>query len=254
MLRRPKFWVISTLVLLVLALVGDRGAQFALERVVAGQIQDALATPSAPSVDLGGFPILPELLAGTLDRVEVDLRDADAGKVRIEHVHAVLTGVERRGGGVQVASIAGEGLVTYAAITAAAKPLKVGYGGDGLVEVRAGITVLGEDYSASAAGRPRLDGNTLVVKPQRVTSSTGGDAGALAQRIPEVRIKLRDIPAGLKIDLNPTEAGIEFSFTGENVFLASADSTALGAPIPVVPAEALVPSEVTVSPRPRSAT
>lgn len=260
MLRKPKFWVISAVLLVVLALVGDRGAQFALERVVAGQIQDALATPSKPSVDLGGFPILAELIAQKLDRVEVDIRNGDAGKVRFEHVHAVLTGVKQQGGGIQADSISGGGLVGYAAISASAKPLKVGFGGDGLVEVTAAVKVLGQDYSASAAGRPRIDGSTLVIKPAKVTSNTGGDAGALAKQIPEVRIKLRDIPAGLKIVLNPTEAGVEFSFIGEDVFLSSTDSTdstdstALDAPVAMVPSETFVSPGETTFTRPRTAT
>lgn len=253
MLRRPKFWVVSTLLLLVLALVVDRGAQFAFERVVAGQIQDAMTTPSKPSVDLGGFPILAELLAGKLDRVEVDIRDGDAGKVQIERVHAVLTGVKQRGGGVQADSIAGEGLVTYAAIAASAKPLKVGYGGDGLVELTFASQGLGAGVEVKAAGRPRIDGNTLVVKPERA-SSGGGDLSALAKQIPDVRIRLRTIPPGLKIVLNPSEAGVEFSFTGENVFLASRDSTALGAPSPVIPSETPVSSTPTVFTRPRTGT
>ncbi len=251
MLRKPKFWVISTLVLVVLVLVGDRGAQYALERVVAGQVQDALATPSKPSLDLGGFPIAGELIAQKLDYVEVDIRDGDAGKVRLERVHAVLRGVQQNGGGVQVDSITGEGLVGYDAISQSTKPLTVGYGGDGLVEVTARVRVGGADTSAKAAGRPRIEGNRLLIKPERVSAGAGGADARVPVQIPEVRVELRDIPKGLKITLNPTEAGIEFTLDGRNVFLASADSTALG-PVPAGPDETVVSSVETRFTRPRT--
>lgn len=252
MLRSPKFWSLATLTLALLLLVADRGAQFALERVVAGQVKDALSTPSKPSVDLGGFPILQELVAQKLDQVEVDIRDGDAGKVRLDRVHAVLRGVKQDGGGVQVDSITGDGLVGYDALSQAAKPLTVGYGGDGLVEVTARVQVGGADTSVKAAGRPRIEGNQLLIKPERVSAGAGGADARVPVQVPEVRIELRDIPPGLKIALNPAEAGIEFTLDGTNVFLASADSTALG-PIPAGPDETAVSFAETRFTRPRTA-
>lgn len=253
-LRRPKFWIITILGLLVLLAVADRGGQYALERVVAGRIQDSMATPSRPSVDLGGFPFLPEIVRGKLQSVEVEIRDGDAGRVTVEQVQATLTGVRQRGDGIQVESISGDGIVTYDDISAAARPLRVGFGGEGLVEVTAGITVLGEDLSASAAGRPRIEGNRLIVKPERATTSTGGDASQFVSRIPEIRILLRDVPPNLDIDLDPTEAGIEFTFGGEDVFLRSTDTTAAPPSAPVLPSETSVSPGGTAFTRSRPAT
>jgi hypothetical protein len=94
--------------------------------------------------------------------------------------------------------------------------------------------VFGQDLSASASGRPRIDGNLLIVKPEKASSPGLSDeqATAAASRLPEIRIPLRDVPRGLKIVLNPTDTGMEFSFRGRNVFLASADRTALSIGLP----------------------
>ena len=72
-MRRAKPWIITLIVLAVLALVADRGGQLAVERIAAGSMQDALSTPGRPEVDLGGFPFLPELISQRFDDVTVDM-------------------------------------------------------------------------------------------------------------------------------------------------------------------------------------
>ncbi|MGQ0623584.1 MAG: LmeA family phospholipid-binding protein [Sporichthyaceae bacterium] len=221
--RRRWPWILLAVTLL-LVVVGDRGGQYAIERIVAERIQDELASPESPMVDLGGLPILPELISGELKSVEIRILDGEAGTLRIALIEADLRGVRQQDGGVAVDSVDGTGLITYSAMSEAASPLKVGYGGDGLVEIRAGISILGRGVEAKAAGRPRIEGNVLIVKPEKV-SSTGVDddtAAAAIRRIPDIRILLRDIPEGLTIKLNPTENGIEFTFSGTDVFLAPA--------------------------------
>ncbi|MGQ0631261.1 MAG: LmeA family phospholipid-binding protein [Sporichthyaceae bacterium] len=223
--RRRRRWPwILLVVVLTLVVVGDRGGQYAVERVIADRIQNELASPESPMVDLGAVPFLPELVNGTFNSVSIRVLDGKAGQLRIALIEADLNGVRQSGGGVQVERLRGSGLITYPAMSEAAAPLEVGFGGDGLVEIKAGVKFLGRTFSASAAGRPRIEGNVLIVKPEKV-SSTGVDdetAAAAARQIPEIRIRLRDIPTGLKITLNPTANGIEFTFTGSNVFLQPA--------------------------------
>ncbi|MGQ0846935.1 MAG: LmeA family phospholipid-binding protein [Sporichthyaceae bacterium] len=225
---RSKRLVIVLVVLAVLALVADRGGQLAIERVAAGSMQDALGTPERPEVDLGGFPFLPELISQKFSDVVVDLVEADAGKIDVASVHAELTGVERRGTGIHTEGIRGEGLITYAALTAAAQesgaPVQVAFGGDGLVAIVAQVKVGGREFSAQASGRPRIENNVLIVKPERVSTSVGGAASSAL--VPEIRIPLRDVPRNLDIELQPGEDGVRFTFAGRNVQLASKDSTA----------------------------
>ncbi|HEY3604444.1 MAG TPA: DUF2993 domain-containing protein [Sporichthyaceae bacterium] len=228
-MRRPgKIAAIIVIVLVVLGMVADRGGQLAAERVVAGKMKSTLATPDRPEVDLGGFPFLTELLQGKFRHVSIDLTNADGGKVQIARVHAELHGVRRHGDGITVDSISGDGLITYAAVTEAAKPMRVEFGGSGLVRITTEVTVLGRELTASASGRPRIDGETLVIAPEKVNTSETGDAGLAARAVPDIRVPLRDIPPNLIITLDPQADGIHFSFRGNDVTLSSADHSAGG--------------------------
>jgi hypothetical protein len=227
--RRPgKVIAIIVIVLGVLGMVADRGGQLAAERVVAGKMKSTLSTPDRPDVDLGGFPFLSELISGKFRHVVIDLTDADGGKVQIARLHADMHGVKQQGDGVRIDSIRGDGLITYAALSDAAKPMTVDFGGSGLVRITAEVTVLGRDLTASASGRPHIEGQTLVIKPEKVSTSETGDAGAAARAVPEIRVPIRDIPANLIITLDPQADGVHFSFTGSGVQLSSQDRTAAG--------------------------
>jgi len=202
-------------------LVTDRGAKLAIERVAAGRMQSDLSTTKHPSVDLGGFPFLPDLIRGKFSHVTVDLVGASGGRVTLEHVHADLHGVRQIDHGVHAEQISGEGMIGYDALSAAAAPLRVGYGGAGLIQITAEVTGLGRQLEASASGRPRIEGNTLIVKPQRASTSVNGDVGAAAAAVPEIRIPLRRIPPNLAIVLRPSAAGVVFTFSGSDVVLTA---------------------------------
>lgn len=235
-MRSPKFWTITLLVIVVLLVVADRGGKYFAENLVKDRIQESLSTPDKPSVTLGGFPFLTQLIGNKFDRVEVDVKDADAGKVEVKHVHAVLTGVERAGDGANVDSIAGDGLINYAEASKAADPFVVAYGGPGLVKITGRVNYGGATRTASATGKPLIQNNQLIFKAQKVSSDLPGEV-AVAGLVPDVKIPLREIPKGLRITLNPTEAGIEFSFDGENLALSSKDMTAAWGVFPVSPTE-----------------
>ncbi len=232
---RPRFWLVSGLVLVVLLLVADRGGQYVVQRVVAGQIQTSLSTPDEPSVDIKGFPFLPQLISQKFDDVEVDIRDADAGQIRVERISAVLTGVQRKGSGAHVESLSGGGRISYEAATEAARGFRVSYGGDNLVKVSGDVRFAGQTRTASATGKPRIVGNELLIRAEKV--AVDGVAAPVSGLIPDIRYPLREIPEGLNILIKPTEAGIEFSFDGEDLQLSSEDMTAawgLWGPVPEV--------------------
>lgn len=223
-MRTPKFWVITAVVVLGLLLVADRGGQYVVERIVADQVQGALSTPDAPSVDIKGFPFLPQLISQKFDDLVVEAREADAGQIEVERIRAVLKGVERAGDGAKVESLSGSGRISYAAATKAARNFTVSYGGDKLVKITGDVRVAGATRTASASGRPRIDGNELVIRPEKV--SVDGTTAPVSGLIPDIRYPLREIPKGLKLQIEATEAGIEFSFDGENVRLSGQDITA----------------------------
>jgi hypothetical protein len=244
-MRRGRFWAITTIVIVVLLLVADRVGQMVVEGVIKDQVQKSLATPDKPSVDMGGFPFLPQLISQKFDDVKVDIRDADAGQIRVERVSATLKGVKREGEGATVDSLSGGGRISYAAATEAAGGYTVSYGGKNLVKISGQVRFAGQARTASATGRPRIEGNELLIKPEKV--SVDGTSAPVSGLIPDIRYPLREIPKGMTIKINPTEAGIEFSFDGENLMLSSKDITAAWGLWSVSPDE-------TVYARPRTAT
>jgi hypothetical protein len=89
--RRAVGWVV---VLLVLLLVVDRGADWTAERVLAGQVQQRADLPEPPDVDIAGFPFLTQVASGRYEAVRLDIRNPIVvGGTRIDRSSAVTRGV-----------------------------------------------------------------------------------------------------------------------------------------------------------------
>lgn len=214
---------IAMILLLALLVAADRGGQLVIERVVAGKMQDSFRSSEEPSVDIAGIPFLDQLITRDFDKITLAVRGADAGGVQVARIDAKLKNVRQEGGGARVGTVTGDGLITYDALTAAARGNRISYGGDGLIKVSR--TLAGIEASASA--RPRIVGQRLIIKPERVSSSVTGEFAT--GDLPTINVALRDIPENLRIDLDPTERGVRFEFSGRNVlFVASAQASSLG--------------------------
>lgn len=200
-------FVASALGLVVL----DRGAELVVERMVAGKVQDCLGTPERPDVEIGGFPLLPELVRGRLGSMTLTARDANAQGVRVQELHVEARGVERQGAGGTMDSLRGSGLVTYEAMEARAMGLTVSYGGDGQIKVSGGLGLLSGSATATAS---IVDGD-LILKPGQISTGLFGelDLGSL----PEISFPIRELPTGVDVELNATERGLEFTFDGTDV-------------------------------------
>ncbi len=195
-----------------LLLVGlDRGAETLIERVVAGKIEDCLGTPDRPEVEVTGFPLLPGLVRGRLDGMTMTAHDANAQGVRVSELHVEARGVERKGAGGTMDSLRGSGLVTYGAMSEKAPGLNVSYGGGDNIKISGGLGLL----SGSATATANIVDGSLVLQPGEISTPLFGemDLGSF----PAITMQLRELPAGLDIDLQPTERGLEFTFDGTDV-------------------------------------
>jgi hypothetical protein len=105
------------------------------------------------------------------------------------------------------------------------------------VKITGRVTYAGATRTASATGKPLISNNQLIFKAQKVSSGDLPGDVSVRGLVPDVKIPLREIPKGLRITLNPTETGIEFSFDGENLELSSKDMTAAWGVLPVSPTE-----------------
>jgi hypothetical protein len=214
--RRIVLWTVAVLVVIGLP-VTDVTSRQVVQRAFADRMQSQLNTPQRPSVYLDGTPFLTQLISGEFQRVRLEARDVTACHARIAHARAVLTGVRRQSGGIAVDSISGDGLLSYADLSAAVAPLRISAGGPGQVTVSGGLGSFG--FTAAAA--PRIDGSTLVVEPVAASATTGfgPSLGGNLSALPPLRIQLRQIPAGLNLSLDPGADGLAFTFGGQHLAL-----------------------------------
>lgn len=204
--------LLAVLLGIVLAVVADRLAVRAVQDAVATRVQAAGALPTAPSVEVGGFPFLTQALRGRYDDVVVRASDVPAGTLTVEQFSAQLRGVQvplRAAVQGAVTSVPVDGLtaravLTYAAMTAAVadRGLRVGPAGGGLVRVTGTLRVLGRELEASAVSRATVEGGEVVVTAERFeVGSTTADAlvsRALGDRL-DVRVPVGQLPYGLAL-------------------------------------------------------
>jgi hypothetical protein len=217
--RKVATWTSVGVVGSALGLVAlDRGAEIVVEHVVAGKVQDCLGTPDKPDVEISGWPLLPDLVRGRLDHLSMTAHDAnaqtnliDTSSVKVAELHVEADGVERKGAGGKMDSLRGSGLVTYDAMSEQAMGMTITNGGDGSLKIAGGLGIL----SGSATTRPKIEDGSLVLEPGQVSTSLFGNMDF--SDFPAIRIKLRDLPSGVNVHLNPTDRGLEFTFDGTNV-------------------------------------
>jgi len=230
----PKF-LVALVVLALLGVAGDRVAH----QIVTDQAESRLAAAglSEPTVDLGGFPFLDQLLRRRFDqvRVEATILRSDRGEARDVRVTARDVAAPS-GGQVTVSRLSARGTVTYAEVLrqVGAKGLRLEGAGNGTVRLRRDVTVLGQRVTASAVGRVEPRGRRIRVVPTSVELADGSQlAGGLAAALDDqlsFTFRLRDLPRAVVVRRVVPEAdGFVVSLSGADVsfpFGASAPTAA----------------------------
>jgi hypothetical protein len=88
-------WVTGLVLLVVVFIAADQWARAAVQRVLEDTVADQLAARQA-NVEVAGLFVLPQLLAGELDQVELAVDDAVVGDpaVRLASIEGTLYGLE----------------------------------------------------------------------------------------------------------------------------------------------------------------
>lgn len=223
-------------VLLVAALVaggllwGDRYAAGRVEREAGVRLQSELGTPTAPTVDIEGWPFLTQVAGRHLRRVRVvadDIPQSDRSSVAVRHSDVVLTDVTTEDWFQTMTARHAEGtaLVDYPALAAAAgAPLS--YVGNGRVEVKNRSSLVGVPIDATITGRPQLDpaAQTVTLADPEIqvagVSLPDAASGALLQAL------LKPIPVtgllfGLRLSsLAPEDDGLHVGLEGDGLELS----------------------------------
>jgi LmeA-like phospholipid-binding len=244
--------VATALIVLLVVLVGlflavDRVAAYAASQELASQAQKELAsrevtTPSKPTVVIGGFPFLTQVVRGRYDKVTIHARSltgrgvtVDALDVTATGIHAKATALMNGRGDVTADNVTGTARVGWAAVTSLIKTSGTGMNGvsvsalpDGRVEMKTPVSVLGVTTNVVATGTVGVSGSVVHISITRVQAQ-GGDIppglssiiGSLKTAL-SVNVNIPPLPYHLKISsVRSTVEGIVVTAYAQNVALAT---------------------------------
>ena len=162
--------------LLIVADVVTRGIA---EQRIADQIQVSLPAGVEGDVDVsvGGFSVITQLLAGTMDRVELSAPEllVEGAPLRVDVVGEgvpvdLASPVERIDATVEIGQDALNRLVTVPGVDG-------GFAlGDGTVGYEGSVALLGLSFDYSVAAKPTAAGDSVLLEPAEVTVEAGGAA------------------------------------------------------------------------------
>jgi hypothetical protein len=223
--RRRKRWPIITLVTLIvllgLAVAGDRIAAAAAENNMADQIQQS-GFPVKPHVTIEGFPFLTQLLAHDFKTVVISASDVTEGPLEIASMNATLSGMHINGSysGATIDTINGTALITFPALASAGGiPSGITLSADASSnnEIKANVNLAGIFSTSVVAQVTRVGAkkiNVQVVSAGDVPTSALGNLADFTISVPE-------LPAGVSIQsVSITQQGMVVTITGHDTTLS----------------------------------
>ncbi|MDX3313170.1 LmeA family phospholipid-binding protein [Streptomyces sp. NPDC054884] len=244
-MRALRILLVVVVVLGGLFVLADRLAVNFAEGEVADKLKANEGLAATPDVSIKGFPFLTQVVGGSLDDVEVGIKDYQAATgtsgqtIRIGDLQADMKGVEFSGdySSATAASATGSASITYAELlkTAKAEPTEVvrgvtanvvglSDGGNGKIKVAVQATVLGTKLPQPVyvLSTVTVQGDTVRVHADSLPSFGGVRAAENEVRsITDFQQKIDDLPGGIKLDkVQAGKDGVEISVKGSNVRLA----------------------------------
>ncbi|KQT93775.1 hypothetical protein ASG49_01990 [Marmoricola sp. Leaf446] len=221
---RTLLW---TLVVLALLAVGaDRGADWWAEREAATRLAAAQDLGATPDVDIAGFPFLTQALAREFGEVsatgdDVVVRSAD-GELRLARLRVTFTDVTtdrdlsrfaaQRGRAVATISYAELGRLTG---------LDVTYVGEGRVRGSREVTVAGQRFDPGVTVRPRLTEGAVRFVDAAAEGSLPPAVTAVVQAAFDVDLPVGALPYDVRPEsLSATASGLRLVLVGRDLSFA----------------------------------
>ncbi|MEU9452282.1 DUF2993 domain-containing protein [Streptomyces sp. NPDC048277] len=244
-MRALRTLLIVVVVLGVLFVVVDRVAVHFAESEAAGKLKTTEGLASTPDVSINGFPFLTQVAGGTLDDVEVGIKDYDAstgtaGKtIRIDDLHADMKDVTFTGdySSATARSATGTALISYAELlkNARTEPVDIGLGftgqvvglgdgGNGKIKVTLDITVPGVSahQKVPVLSTVTVKDNTVQVHADNLPKLAG--VSVIENRFRQAsdfQQAIDQLPGGVQLDkVQAVQDGVEIAVKGSNVKLA----------------------------------
>jgi hypothetical protein len=171
-------------------------------------------------VDIEGFPVITQALAGRYDEVRIELTAEDLGQPEGTAAEVVLRGVEvpfsdvlaQSVGEVPVERIDGTATLAYELLSRELGPdTELTREGDGLRITRT-VELLGQQVPLTATGDVTLEGSDLVVDVEEAAGAGVDVPGFLVERaadLLDLRYTVPPLPFGLELTgVRPAEDGV----------------------------------------------
>ncbi|MGV4984309.1 LmeA family phospholipid-binding protein [Streptomyces sp. NRAIS4] len=246
-MRALRILLILVVILGGLFVIADRIAVHFAEGEAADKLKSTENLASTPDVSINGFPFLTQVAGGSLDDVEVGIKNYEAatgtaGKtVRIDDLKADMKGVSFSGdySSATASSATGTATISYSELLRTAKPeptevvpglkarvVSLSDGGNGKIKVTARLTgALGPlpvNQTVSVLSTVTVENDKVEVHADSLPKFA---AAAIAEnRIREItdfQQAISRLPGGVKLDkVQAAKDGVQITVKGSNVRLA----------------------------------
>ncbi|AOR33521.1 hypothetical protein BFF78_22845 [Streptomyces fodineus] len=244
-MRALRIILILVVILGGLFIIADRVAVHFAEGQAADKLKSTQNLASTPDVNIKGFPFLTQVAGGSLDDVEVGIKDYDAatgttGKtIRIDDLKADMKGVSFSGdySSATASSATGTATISYAELlkTAKSEPTQVAPGitarivglsdgGNGKIKVMVEGTVsaLGIKQTVPVLSTVTVENDKVQVHADSLPRL--GAAAIAESRIREItdfQQAIDRLPGGVKLDkVQAAKDGVQITVKGSDVRLA----------------------------------
>jgi hypothetical protein len=223
--------LIAVVLLLGLAVLGDRVAVGVAENRVGQELASKGGLAGTPSVDIAGFPFLTQAVAGRYDDVRISLTadelrqpEGTRADVALHGVHVPLSSVLSGSvGEVPVDRIDGTATLSYALLAAQlGGDATLRREGEGLRVTRT-VELFGYTLPLTAAGTVTLDGNDLVVDMKNASGAGVEVPDLLVDRVGDLldlRYSVPALPFGLRLtSVTPGDDGVDIGLKAADAVL-----------------------------------
>ncbi|WP_225833905.1 DUF2993 domain-containing protein [Streptomyces sp. NK08204] len=244
-MRALRITLIVVVILGGLFVIADRIAVHFAEGEAADKLKSTENLASTPDVNIKGFPFLTQAASGSLDDVEVGIKDYDAatgtpGKsIRIDHLKADMKDVEFSSdySSATAATATGTATISYAELlkTAKSEPTEVAPGvtarvvglsdgGNGKIKVAVEGTVssLGITQTVYVLSSVAVEDNKVRVHADSLPKlGAAAVAEGRIRQITDFQQAVDQLPGGIKLDkVQAAPDGVEITVKGADVKLA----------------------------------
>ncbi|WP_432152150.1 LmeA family phospholipid-binding protein [Streptomyces sp. bgisy029] len=225
-LRRRAVAVATCLITVgVTAVIVDRVAESRVESRTAEAFQQGMGTPARPSVEVRGFPVLPQLASGTLQHVDITAQDIPArGTSRplpVTRLTVRLNELQTSGNAdqAQAQAVDATAFLSYRDLSDA---LGLELQGDSATgRLRAQLILPFGGATTVSAAAAALAPNSIAFTDFNVSQGKLPAAGqALLAKMFAEPLQLRNIPEGMQLrSVTVGPSGLDAHFTGDTVTL-----------------------------------